>query len=87
MELSDIQIVESTLLPPDEAWIICNREAVERPRDCVIKDRGECHFYALGADGEAVHQRALARPLSQRLVKRDGEQQRRDNCRQNQAVR
>jgi hypothetical protein len=31
MELSNIQIVECTLLPPDEAWIICNRDAPQIP--------------------------------------------------------
>ncbi len=31
MELSNIQIVESTLLPADEAWIICNRDAPQIP--------------------------------------------------------
>ena len=32
MELPDIQIVESSLLPADEAWIICNRDAPQIPQ-------------------------------------------------------
>ena len=32
MELSNIQIVESTFLPADEAWIICQRDAPQIPQ-------------------------------------------------------
>jgi hypothetical protein len=67
MELSEIQIIESTLLSAEEAWIICNRDAPQVPQ--TLRDTLPVPCILTGDAERARHTLNLLRAASLRRGK------------------